>query len=746
MSAVSLLSSLREKPSEESPRDGSIHEGYEEEEAPGGGGVSGGGGDPAVLCVGPARRPLTYTIEEMLKLRNSPLVKKNLETAFVGCEALALVLKRRSDSPNEEDRGARGDAPSENHKGVYARGERTERDRERRSADPRERVRKESEPSGGGIVLSPQRRSFVSGCGAPVATVHPPPPIARTRPESPLPNAPNTKPDQGRRIGSGRIMVRDTAGTGWEEGEWNNSTSTAEPYRPPRERERANNDRFERRSYGRDNFSSDIKREREERFNNEKGGRDREDNNRRQSGRNNYRRYNNDEEPEWFSEGPSSRLETIELRGFDEPGKKNGTANTKETEKWNNNNNNGSRSPECWRSEAASSPSQNNANDSNNTDTTNNDKDSGVESKPEEQPQNNEQADFNLDEFLKFDSIPDVLTNGSGEAEGGSRFSRWFRRDSPTTDAKHYERLLHNIVDDLDNSAPPPNPAAGEAGHVFAPISPCAAPPPSLLELLRRANANAEPRPGNYHPSHPGHPPHTQEEYPPKMNSVGGKIHSLEELEARLRPQPAQHNAPDHDLSAFKRLLAQVSGGHAVPADTHPPQQPPQQPQPPMSLLQTADTHPPQQPPQQPQPPMSLLQLAQVSGGHAVPADTHPPQQPPQQPQPPMSLLQLAQVSGGHAVPADTHPPQQPPQQPQPPMSLLQLAQVSGGHAVPADTHPPQQPPQQPQPPMSLLQVSHLTSHVGCSNTRSWRKCRAVTRCQLTPTHRSSRRNSRNHP
>ncbi|KAJ2940301.1 hypothetical protein O0L34_g11874 [Tuta absoluta] len=252
---------------------------YEEEEAPGGGGVSGGGGgDPAVLCVGPARRPLTYTIEVMLKLRNSPLVKKNLETAFVGCEALALVLKRRSDSPNEEDRGARGDAPSENHKGVYARGERTERDRERRSADPRERVRKESEPSGGGIVLSPQRRSFVSGCGAPVATVHPPPPIARARPESPLPNAANTKPDQGRRIGSGRIMVRDTAGTGWEEGEWNNSNnSTAEPYRPPRERERANNDRFERRSYGRDNFSSDIKREREERFNNEKGGRDRYD-------------------------------------------------------------------------------------------------------------------------------------------------------------------------------------------------------------------------------------------------------------------------------------------------------------------------------------------------------------------------------------------------------------------------------------------------------------------------------------
>lgn len=69
--------------------------------------------------------------------------------------------------------------------------------RERRSADPRERVRKESEPSGGGIVLSPQRRSFTSGCGAPGAAPQPaaPPHLARTRPESPLaPPAPPAAP------------------------------------------------------------------------------------------------------------------------------------------------------------------------------------------------------------------------------------------------------------------------------------------------------------------------------------------------------------------------------------------------------------------------------------------------------------------------------------------------------------------------------------------------------------------------
>lgn len=50
---------------------------------------------------------------------------------------------------------------------------------------------------------------------------------------------------------------------------------------------------------------------------------------------------------------------------------------------------------------------------------------------------------------------------------------------------------------------------------------------------------------------------------------------TLEELEARMRvgAPPAQHNEPpranksEEDMSAFKKLLAQVSGGQAVPAN-----------------------------------------------------------------------------------------------------------------------------------------------------------------------------------
>ncbi|XP_059048215.1 eukaryotic translation initiation factor 4E transporter-like [Achroia grisella] len=583
MSAVNLLSSLKEKPIVENPNDGPNGEGHDDTQAPS------GGSDPAVLAVGPARRPLTYTREELMRLRNSPLVKKGLENAFAGCDALALVLKRRSDSPNEDDRGARGDAPNENHKGVYGR------DRERRSADPRERVRKESEPSGGGggggggggvgIVLSPQRRSFTSGCGAPAAALpHVAPHVARTRPDSPLsaaappPAAPHqhhnapAKPDQagGRRIGSGRIMVRDVPSGGWEEGEY----PRPEPYRPPRD-SRANNDRFDRRSFSRDSYSSDIKRERDDRFNNEKT-RDREDN-RRSGGRFSQRRFEKEDEPEWFSGGPTSQLETIELRGFDEPIKKNTkqNSNNKETEKWNNSG--GSRSPaadrtersERWRDTSSPNDSQptinananNNGNSNNSTHNPANENDSSMEIKTEEPQLNNDHPEFNLDDFLKFDSIPDVLTNGGGESEGGSRFSRWFRPESPTND-RHYERLLHNIVDDLDSTTHIEQPmnsgmGGGSPQHVFAPISPAGGPAPaarlpSLLDLLRQANANAN----------------ANADHRPAMNSAGGKMQSLEELEARLRPQhpSAHHPGPDHDLSAFKRLLAQVSGGHAVPA------------------------------------------------------------------------------------------------------------------------------------------------------------------------------------
>lgn len=114
----------------------------------------------------------------------------------------------------------------------------------RRSAgDPRERLRKEQD----GIVLSPQRRSFNSGCFVPVTQQ----PARSGRPDSPL-----GKSDLGhreisqtaRRIGSGRIIARDVS---WDYRP--DKPEIEQEFTFSRSRERKESDeRFERRSFGRD--------------------------------------------------------------------------------------------------------------------------------------------------------------------------------------------------------------------------------------------------------------------------------------------------------------------------------------------------------------------------------------------------------------------------------------------------------------------------------------------------------------
>lgn len=72
--------------------------------------------------------------------------------------------RKRSDTPPKEERTGRGDQITENHS------------KRRNNGDPRDRIRKEQD----GIVLSPQRRSFNSGC---FVNVNQPP---NRRPESPI--------------------------------------------------------------------------------------------------------------------------------------------------------------------------------------------------------------------------------------------------------------------------------------------------------------------------------------------------------------------------------------------------------------------------------------------------------------------------------------------------------------------------------------------------------------------------------
>jgi eukaryotic translation initiation factor 4E transporter len=109
-----------------------------------------------------------------------------------------------------------------------------------------------------------------------------------------------------RRIGSGRIMNREresesstgSGGRGWDFNERGGNRISEKDdfssFRGLRERER--DERFERRSFGREYERGDKERR-------APGGR--------------YGRHK-DDEPEWFSGGPTSQHDTIELHGFDE--------------------------------------------------------------------------------------------------------------------------------------------------------------------------------------------------------------------------------------------------------------------------------------------------------------------------------------------------------------------------------------------------------------------------------------------
>ncbi|XP_028167602.1 transcriptional regulator DEF1-like [Ostrinia furnacalis] len=171
------------------------------------------------------------------------------------------------------------------------------------------------------------------------------------------------------------------------------------------------------------------------------------------------------------------------------------------------------------------------------------------------------------------------------------------------------------VVRAIDEPVRPTPGTPSAKAHVFAPISPPAHPRPlSLLDLLRQANAHIEPHQGGLispslldllRQANAHIEPHQGMGVNSGVGSNAGKMQSLEELEARLRPQhPRAHPPPaapapaDHELAAFKRLLAQVSGGHAVPAA--PERHPPPQPQP-MSLLQMLNKSMEQQKAQQQQ-------------------------------------------------------------------------------------------------------------------------------------------------
>ncbi|XP_031983847.1 eukaryotic translation initiation factor 4E transporter isoform X6 [Corvus moneduloides] len=212
--------------------------------------------------------PHRYTKEELLDIKERPYSKKR-----------PSCLSEKYDSDGVWD-------PEKWHASLYPASGRTspvesfkkdlDSDRTslmRRIMDPRERVKEDDLD----VVLSPQRRSFGGGC-------HVTAPVSSRRAGSPLEkDSDGVRVIGGRRIGSGRIISSRNFDKDHRGGDSRDARD--------RDRDRDYKDKRFRREFG------DSKRVFGERRRNDS--------------------YT-EEEPEWFSAGPTSQSETIELTGFDD--------------------------------------------------------------------------------------------------------------------------------------------------------------------------------------------------------------------------------------------------------------------------------------------------------------------------------------------------------------------------------------------------------------------------------------------
>ncbi|KAG1942712.1 eukaryotic translation initiation factor 4E transporter [Pimephales promelas] len=205
-----------------------------------------------------------YTKEELMEIKELPISNERPECLSEKYDSEGVWDPEKwhaSLYPSSEN-----SCPAEGYKKDYAE-ERVPP--KRRIADPRERVKDDDLE----VVLSPQRRSFGSGCQvAPTALPR--------RPISPLENKENESLRLGgaRRIGSGRITSRVFERDARVDKE------------RERDRERDYKDKRFRRDFGDKRVFSERRRN------------------------DSYA----EEEPEWFSGGPTSQSETIELIGFDD--------------------------------------------------------------------------------------------------------------------------------------------------------------------------------------------------------------------------------------------------------------------------------------------------------------------------------------------------------------------------------------------------------------------------------------------
>ncbi|XP_039858860.1 eukaryotic translation initiation factor 4E transporter isoform X2 [Simochromis diagramma] len=376
-----------------------------------------------------ATAPYRYTKEELLEIKELPISNERPE-----------CLSEKYDSDGVWD-------PEKWHASLYPTSERSSPvegfkkdymdDRvplKRRIPDPRERLKEDDLD----VVLSPQRRSFGGGCQGNAA------PHIR-RPISPLENKENDTLRMGgsRRIGSGRII----AARAFER------EARAEK---EKERERDLKDKRFRRDFGDKRVFSERRRN------------------------DSYA----EEEPEWFSGGPTSQSETIELIGFDdkilEDDKRKSKRSRKRTESL-------KEVVECNGGQLE-------------------EQDVGLQPTADQEVPHTDvlpepsAGDFDYNEFFNLEKtmpglasmIEDVLGEGPVST---SRFSQWFSSNqSPCSRSSSLRSTPHEELEKLAGLEPRcTSPSRGNASY-FAPIqsSECKE-KVDILELLHKAKVDLKP-------------------------------------------------------------------------------------------------------------------------------------------------------------------------------------------------------------------------------------------------------------
>ncbi|XP_039627593.1 eukaryotic translation initiation factor 4E transporter isoform X2 [Polypterus senegalus] len=403
----------------------------------------------------------------------------------------------------------------------------------RRIADPRERV-KEDEID---VVLSPQRRSFGGGCqvNVPLASI-------TRRAVSPLENKENenSRVAGSRRIGSGRIIASRVF-----EREMRTEKDVRDRESHPRERDYK--DKRFRRDFGDKRIFGERRRN------------------------DSY----TEEEPEWFSGGPTSQSETIELTGFDdkilEEDKRRYKRSRKRSEP--------AREVECnggLIEEAEVEISSDTAADQ--------EVPNAVEL-PEPAS-----GDFDFNEFFNLDKtvpglasmIEDVLGEGSIPA-ASSRFSQWFSRThSPS--ASRSSSLRSTPHEELERLAGLEHVQEHGLTNYFAPIHSGEEKREKvdILEMLHKAKVDLKPLLSSL----------TANKEKLKESSNSGVVLSLEEVEVGLKglkveveqkvgtpfmaeqleevltaaagSRPAK--TKDGDMSAFNKLVSSMKASGTLPS------------------------------------------------------------------------------------------------------------------------------------------------------------------------------------